>query len=132
MMLTPEQEALGRRNFMRVLAGTPALAVLGGAAFMKGPLRGGPVRVGFIGVGSEGRVLLRATDPAFAEVRAMCDINPAQLERADKVLEESHRPKAKHYVDWKEMLQKENLEAVVMAPPLWMHADIAVSCMEAG
>ncbi len=132
MMLTPEQEELGRRNFIKVLAGTPALAVLGGAAFMKGPLRGGPVRVGFIGVGSEGRVLLRATDPAFAEVRAMCDINPAQLERADKELEQSHRPKAKHYVDWKEMLQKENLEAIVMAPPLWMHADIAVGCMEAG
>ena len=132
MMLTPEQEALGRRNFLKVLAGTPALAVLGGAAFMKGPLRGGPVRVGFIGVGVEGRVLLRATDPSFAEVRALCDINPTQLARADKELEDSHRPKAKHYVSWQEMLQKEDIEAVVMAPPLWMHAEIAIGCMEAG
>lgn len=132
MMLTPEQEALGRRNFMKVLAGTPALVTLGGAAFMKGPLRGGPVRVGFIGVGAEGRVLLRATDPAFAEVRAICDINPAQLDRADKDLERTYRPKARRYADWKEMLQKEDLEAIVMAPPLWMHADMAVGCMEAG
>jgi predicted dehydrogenase len=30
------------------------------------------------------------------------------------------------------MLQKENIEAVVMAPPLWAHADIAVGCLEAG
>ena len=104
MMLTPEQEELGRRSFMRVLAGTPALAALGGAALMKGPLRGGPVRTGFIGVGQEGRVLLSAADPAFVEVRAMCDINPSQLERADQELEKSQRPKAKHYADWKEML----------------------------
>ena len=132
MMLTAEQEELGRRNFLKVLAGTPALAALGGAALMKGPLRGGPVRVGFIGTGAEGRVLLRAADPAFADVRALCDINPAQLERADKELEQTKRPKARHYADWKEMLQKEDLEAIVMAPPLWMHADIAVGCLEAG
>jgi len=132
MMLTPEQEALGRRNFMKVLAGTPALAALGGAALMKGPLRGGPVRVAFIGVGQEGRVLLRAVDPAFADVRAMCDINPAQLALADEQLQKNGRPKATHYTDWKEMLQKENVEAVIMAPPLWMHAELAVGCMEAG
>jgi predicted dehydrogenase len=132
MILTPEQEALGRRNFMKVLAGTPALAALGGAAYLKGPLRGGPVRLGFIAVGQEGRVLLRAADPAFAEVRAICDINPAQLQRADKDLEKANRPKAKHYTDWKEMLQKEDLEAIVMAPPLWMHAELAVGCLEAG
>ena len=29
MNLTPEQEALGRRNFLKVLAGTPAIAALG-------------------------------------------------------------------------------------------------------
>ena len=117
---------------MKVLAGTPALAALGGAALMKGPLRGGPVRVAFIGVGQEGRVLLRAVDPAFADVRAMCDINPAQLAAADAQLQKDGRPKANHYADWKEMLQKENVEAVIMAPPLWMHAELAVGCMEAG
>jgi predicted dehydrogenase len=30
------------------------------------------------------------------------------------------------------MLQKEDIEAVVMAPPLWMHADLAVGCLDAG
>ena len=29
------------------------------------------------------------------------------------------------------MLQKEDLEAVIMAPPLWAHADIAVGCLDA-
>ena len=39
---------------------------------------------------------------------------------------------ARHYVDWQEMLQKEDLEAVIMAPPLWAHADLAVGCLDAG
>ena len=37
-----------------------------------------------------------------------------------------------HYSDWKEMIQKEKLEGVVIAPPLFMHADLTVGCMEAG
>src|SRR5262249_30205237 len=90
--LTPEQLAEGRRNFLKALAGTPALAALGAAAVLKGPVRGGPVRVGFIGVGGEGRVLLEQTDPAFAEVRALCDVNPTQLEKADAVLSKTNRP----------------------------------------
>jgi predicted dehydrogenase len=30
------------------------------------------------------------------------------------------------------MLQTEDIEAVIMAPPLWAHADLAVACLEAG
>ena len=132
MNLTPEQVAQGRRNFMKILAGTPALAALGAAAALKGPVPGGPVRVGFLGVGGQGRVLLSNVDPAFAEVRALCDINPANLTRADEVLTRTKRPPARHYASWQDMLQKEDIEAVIMAPPLWMHADLAVGCMEAG
>jgi predicted dehydrogenase len=132
MNLTPEQEELGRRNFLKVLAGTPALAAFGAAAAFKGPVRGGPVRVGYIGVGGQGRALLRNTDPAFAEVRALCDVNPNHLAAADKILQEARTPAARHYQDWKEMLQKEDIEAVVIAPPLFLHAELASGCLEAG
>jgi predicted dehydrogenase len=132
MNLTPEQQELGRRNFMRVLAGTPALAALAAAGAAKGPLRGGPVRLGFIGVGGQGRVLLEQTDPQFAEIVAICDINPLQLQKADESLAKTGHPPAKHYSDWKEMLQKEKLEAIAIAAPLFMHAELAVGCMEAG
>jgi len=133
MTLTPEQQELGRRNFLRVLAGTPAIAALGAAAAVKGPVRGGPVRLGFVGLGGEGRnALLKNVDPAFADVRALCDINPAHLVKADEVLAANKRPPAKHYADWKDMLQKEDLEAVVLAPPLWMHTEMTVGCLEAG
>lgn len=136
MTLTPEQQTVGRRNFLKVLAGTPALATLGATAAMKGPVPGGPVRLGFIGVGGQGRVQLRAAAtgavPAYAEIRALCDINPDSLKKADEILETAKLPAARHYANWQEMLQKEDIEAVVMAPPLWAHADISVGCMEAG
>jgi predicted dehydrogenase len=132
MNLTPEQQAIGRRNFLKVLAGTPAVVALGVAAATRGPLPGGPVRVGFIGVGGQGRTLLRSTHPGHADVRAMCDINPAQLQHADDVVKQNGYTQPRHYADWKEMLQKEDLEGVIIAAPLWMHADITVGCLEAG
>ena len=81
MQLTPEQQTIGRRNFLKAVAGVPALAGLGTAAALKGPVRGGPVRVGFIGLGGEGRVLLAQVDPAYAQVLALADINPTSSRR---------------------------------------------------
>ena len=132
MTLTPEQRALGRRNFLKAVAGVPALAGLGVAAATHGPVRGGPVRVGFIGLGGEGRVLLAQTDPMYAEVRALCDINPEQLAKADEVLAKTKRPAAKHYAEWRDMVAGEPLEAVIIAVPLWMHAEITCGCLESG
>jgi predicted dehydrogenase len=132
MQLTPEQQAIGRRNFLKALAGTPALGLLGAAAAMKGPVRGGPVRLGMIGVGGQGRALLNNVDPAFGEIKALCDINPDSLKHADEALLKRKLPPAKHYVEWKEMLEKEDIEAVLIAVPLWAHADVTVGCLEAG
>jgi predicted dehydrogenase len=130
--LTPEQKDLGRRNFLRALAGTPALVALGAASAMKGPLRGGPVRLGVIGVGGQGRAHLNNIDPAYADLRAIADINPAQLELADEAIAKRGGPPARHYSEWQEMLQKEDLEAVTIALPLHLHADVTVACLEAG
>ncbi len=91
MNLTPEQQELGRRNFLKAVAGVPALAALGAAAALKGPVRGGPVRVGFVGLGVQGRNLLAHADPAYAHVVALCDINPAQLAKADETLAQRGR-----------------------------------------
>jgi predicted dehydrogenase len=132
MNLTPAQREQGRRNFLKALAGTPALAALAVASYARGPVKGGPVRVGFIGIGGQGRALLGVAQPPFVEVRALCDINPAQLKQADAILAGNKLPPAKHYSEWKEMLAQEDLEAVIMAPPLFLHADLAVGCLDAG
>jgi len=132
MNLTPEQMDQGRRNFLKALAGTPALAALGVAASVKGPVPGGRVRIGFIVVGSQRRAQLTNVDPLYGDVRALSDINPSHLKLAAGVLEKNGMPPARHYADWREMLQKEDIEAVIMAPPLWAHADLAVGCLDAG
>jgi predicted dehydrogenase len=132
MTLTPERRAIGRRNFLKALAGTPALATLS-ASPLQGPLRGGPVRTGFIGVGSQGRALLGSVDPAFADVRAICDINPAALTRAAQVpAAAAPARRIGQYAEWRDMIAKEDLEAVIVAVPLWAHADVVVSCLQAG
>ena len=132
MFLTPEQQELGRRTFLKALAGTPALGLLAAAATTKGPVPGGPVRLGVIGVGGQGRALLNNVDPAFGEVCAICDINPASLMRADEAMQKKGMPKARHYVEWADLLQKEDVEAVLVAVPLWQHADVTVGCLDAG
>jgi predicted dehydrogenase len=65
-------------------------------------------------------------------VRALCDINPLQLKKADDILGKRGQPPARHYADWSDMLQKEDIEAVITAVPLWMHADVTAGCLEAG
>jgi predicted dehydrogenase len=132
LYLTAEQQEHGRQNFRKALAGSRAERILDGAELPKAPLSGGPVRLGFIGVGVQGRNDLKRTDPAFADVRALCDINPSQLAKADAVLVEQQRKPGRHYEDWQEMVHKEDLEGVVIATPLSTHAEIAAGCLEAG
>ena len=69
------------------------------------------MRLAFIGVGSQGRAQLTNVDPDYGDVRALCDINPAHLKLADGVLAKNELPPAHHYADWREMLQKEDVEA---------------------
>jgi predicted dehydrogenase len=38
----------------------------------------------------------------------------------------------REYEDWQEMAQKEKLEVVLIATPLWTHADITVGFLNAG
>ena len=51
MNLTEEQKTTGRRNFLKAVAGVPALVALGGVALTRGPVRGGPVKIALVGRG---------------------------------------------------------------------------------
>jgi len=132
MDLTDEMKDRGRRNFLKALAGAPALAALGAAAVVRGPIKGGPVRLALIGTGDMGTGHLKQIQKEFVDLRALCDINPRRRQAASDLLVSGGWAKPKEYDDWQEMLQKEDLEAVLIATPLWTHADIAVGCLEAG
>jgi predicted dehydrogenase len=132
MNLTPGQKEIGRRNFLKALAGTPALAGLVGAAAVSGPKRGGPVKAALVGAGGEGKVLLKQCQKQWIDLRAICDINPKHATLAAEGMAGMGWDKPRTYTDLKEMLQKEDLEAVLIATPLWSHADVACTAMEAG
>ena len=89
--LTPEQkqigadnyyEALGisRRDFLKgvALAGVTSGAGLGAMYFGYGERVADPVRIGVIGTGDEGSVLIGSLNPNYVDVKAICDIRPVQ------------------------------------------------------
>ena len=73
-----------------------------------------------------------ALDHDYADVRAIADIRPDSLAAADEILKKKRQPPAKHYVEFADMLEHEDIEAIITAPPLWMHADIVTACLNAG
>ena len=132
MVLTPEEIALGRRNFMKALAGVPPLVAFGAAAALRGPRRGGPVKAGFIGPGLHGKTLLGQCRKEFIDLRAVCDINPQRRDEASDSLVKRGWAAPRKYEEWRDMLAKEDIEAVIIATPLWNHAEMTVGCLEAG
>ena len=76
MNLTEEQKRIGRRNFLKAVAGAPALVALGGAALTRGPIRGGPVKIALVGTGDMGNGLLNQYQKEYCDLKALCDVNP--------------------------------------------------------
>ncbi|GAB4239118.1 MAG: hypothetical protein Kow00109_13820 [Acidobacteriota bacterium] len=127
MNLTPEKQELGRRNFIKAVAATPvAGALIWKAASMT------PVRAGIIGIGGQGGVLIENAPPSHLRISAVCDIFPPNRERALKIARERYDPEAEAYEDYRKMLERRDLEAVLIATPLWLHAQMAIDALEAG
>ena len=169
MNLTPEERATGKENFYEAIgspltrrdflmqgiaAGVVSGAGLGAMYFGYEKTIGDPLRVGFIGTGDEGSVLLGAVTPSFIQVVAIADIRPYNVWRAFhgdhssanvlavrpglmtkygwKSEDEAHRNVKIYAEDYHELLNDPNVEAVVIALPLHLHAKVAIEAMKAG
>ncbi|MFN8254344.1 MAG: Gfo/Idh/MocA family oxidoreductase [Bacteroidales bacterium] len=87
------------------------------------------VKIGVIGTGSRGQLLLDIlTGVSTAEIIAVCDNYEPNL----KIGLNKTQGKAKSYSNHKEMLDKEHLDAVIIATPLYEHARIALDAFSAG
>jgi len=146
--LTPEQRVLGRENADRALgmsrrdllkaaAAAPAL----GAFYFGYKDMGGksPVRAAIIGTGDEGcQAMIRSHNRAYLDFIGFCDIRPSQQARAIKefTAHKDYTPadvkKLKQYGSEKEMLDDPDVEMIVIALPLWLHAPVALRAMKAG
>ena len=110
-----------------------------------------PVRIGVIGTGDEGSVLIGALNPAYVEVGAIADIRPYNRFRAfegevgvpvrpglKKVYgwtDKQAQDNVKVYHRWEELIdnaEKDGLEGVIIALPLFLHAPVAIAAMKKG
>jgi predicted dehydrogenase len=87
------------------------------------------VKLGIIGPGSRGMLLLEhlMAVPGL-EMTCFCDDYEPHFERAGQYL----GPDATGYRDYRDLLEKEQLDGVVIAVPLHMHREITVAALDAG
>ena len=145
--LTPEQRALGRDNADRalgmtrrdVLKAAATAPALGAFYFGYNKLDKPPVRAAIIGTGNEGcQAMIRDHNREYLNFIGFCDARPSQQERAVKEFTTHKQYGAeaakglKKYSDHKEMLADPDVEMIVIALPLWLHAPIAIEAMKAG
>ncbi len=167
--LTPEQREIGKDNYYEAVgvtrrdflkgaagAGLASGAGLGAAWFGYGKVDN-PVRVGVIGVGDEGNVLLGGCTPEYVTVTAIADIRPSSIHRAfhgdwaspaslaarpGLIKKAGYRDEAEARRNVKvydasnggmmALLDDPEIEAVIIALPLFLHAPVAIQAMARG
>jgi predicted dehydrogenase len=96
-----------------------------------------PVGVGLVGVGNRGTSLLRSllALPGVT-VPAICDINEANLARAQALVEKAGRQRPEGYSsgveDYRRLVSRKDLNAVIIGTPWESHTAVAVAAMQAG
>ncbi len=111
-----------RRAF---LARTSALAATSAIAASAQAIR---LRVGVIGAGFRGKQLMRQVLPLEdADLVAVADIFALRHAEAREIA-----PNIRAYFDHRDMLASENLDAVIIATPLHLHAPLFIDALEAG
>ena len=127
MALTEEQQKLGRRNFIKAVAAAP---VAGGLVWKATSMT--PVRAGIIGAGGQGQVLMENSPASHIRLSAVCDIYPPNLERGLEIAHAKFDPQAVGYTDYRRLLERKDIEAVLIATPLWLHDRMTIDALQAG
>jgi len=128
-------KSLSRRDVLRRGAGAGLCAALGGSLAAGETPK--PLRVGVIGTGSRGTYLLSLALAAGAEIPALCDLKEPNLHRAiDLAAKARGGRKPAGYSrgpkDYQRMLQRDDLDAVILGTPMQWHAPMAIDALRAG
>ena len=120
------------------LTGTPPFAPLANKSVMNLVTpKMDVVRFGIIGVGQRGKTLLRLlSNIDGSEVKAVCDIDPITIDQSKKIVAKAGRAQPDYYTGsdeaYKKMLERDDIDAVVIATPWRWHTPMAVDSMHAG
>lgn len=140
-------ESLDRRQFIAAVGGLGIAAMTKSSIASPDPQQNSAaalvapklntVRVGFIGVGARGSghveqmLLLEGV-----EVKAICDLYQDWADRSAKACTDKGRPKPTVYVngknEYKKMLERDDIDIVIIATPWEEHTRMAVDAMNAG
>lgn len=113
--------SVDRRSFFLATAAAAAQSAIG---------QTGKVRTAMIGVGGRGSFLLGGVlEQPNAEVVAVCDIKP---DRLDKAATTAKRDNPKTYADYRQILDRKDVDAVYIATPPYLHSEMAVAALKSG
>ncbi len=143
MNLNEQQRQIGRDNFIsalrytrrEVLAGFASIPAVTAFYWGYGSLRGSPVRAALIGAGGQGRAQIGAINPDYVKVVAFSEIRPSNQKKALASFEAKYGTAARDirlYEDYRRILDLDNVEMVIVALPLHLHAECAIAAMEKG
>ncbi|MGQ9524791.1 MAG: Gfo/Idh/MocA family protein [Armatimonadota bacterium] len=132
-----DKELINRRGFIKEAAAFAALMSMLGAEEIRAEAAGGsegevpagpPVAIGVIGLGDQGRELLKTlARVAGADVLAICDTYEPFVTRAKELA-----PKATGHSNYKELLDRKEVQAVIVATPTHLHKQIVLDALQAG
>jgi predicted dehydrogenase len=125
-----EKSDLSRREFLKdTAAGAAGVALLGGLAPARVLGANDCIRVGVLGSGGRARYLMRQfkTFPATQFV-AVCDVYGPHREEALKIA----GPEAQGCVDYREVLDRKDVDAVLIGSPDHWHKPMLVDSVRAG
>lgn len=129
---------ISRRNFLNVTAGASAASMLVGTSLrarQNGPIGANDrVRIGVIGTGTRGNMVagffLRHPD---AQVVAACDVNKSRLDPTiERLAKTQNGAKVEAYEDYRRIIERKDVDAVLVATPDHWHCPITVEACAAG
>jgi myo-inositol 2-dehydrogenase/D-chiro-inositol 1-dehydrogenase len=92
-----------------------------------------PVRLGVIGIGSRGTALLRGLlELPGTPVVAVCDFDPKHRQRGLGIVEKARGQKPESYDDPRRVLERPDVDAVVVALPCDLHENVYHDAIAAG
>lgn len=83
-----------------------------------------------IGTGNRGSHLLKGVlEQPNTKVMAVCDI---KADRLDAAASSAARDNPKAYTDWRQIIDRKDIEAVFVATPPQLHAEMAIAALQSG
>ncbi len=130
-------QEITRRKFLGVTAATAVGVTLTKSTVPQAVASEKPLKIGMVGLGRRGPSLLKTMLPMQGvEFTAFCDIKKEAVARAQDILVKAGRPKAKEYVggdfEYEKLMQRDDLDAVIIATPWHWHTPMAVCAMKNG